>query len=185
MPLILLKKALNQNPTPGTWSVYTDDVTACGNLTQYIHQIAKDLATIEHEGYTELRFSWLGEQSVSQPLQESHSEDYIVVLSSDTMGSGDDELGKLLMRAFVNALEAQEVKPSRIICYNRGALLALEGTDTGDSLKKLHQEFGIAITVCGTCADYFEVKERLAVGTISNLFTITEYLRSANRVVQP
>ena len=101
------------------------------------------------------------------------------------MGRGDDELGRILARAFVNALEGVERKPNRIICYNRGVLLADKDTDTGATLTRLHKEYGVEVILCGTCVDYFEFRDKIAVGTISNMLVIAEYMRQASRLVTP
>lgn len=185
MPLILLKKALNSEGFSGEWQVLTDNATACQNLTDYIRQITSSLETEELQGYTSLRFTLEEESCRPTGKKESGSEDYTVVLSSDTMGRGDDELGRILARAFVNALEGVERKPNRIVCYNRGVLLADKDTDTGATLTRLHKEHGVEVILCGTCVDYFEFRDKIAVGTISNMLVIAEYMRQASRLVTP
>ena len=161
MPLILLKKALNSEGFSGEWQVLTDNATACQNLTDYIRQIASSLETEELQGYTSLRFTL--EEESCRPIREKES------------GSED----------YVNALEGVERKPNRIICYNRGVLLADKDTDTGATLTRLHKEHGVEVILCGTCVDYFEFRDKIAVGTISNMLVIAEYMRQASRLVTP
>lgn len=183
MPLILLKKALLEHGCTGEeWHVLTDNETACQNLTDYIKQIAPTVTQKEEGNCTRLIFTPQAE-ACSTTTAPQNNEDYIVVLSSNTMGRGDDTLGQILARAFVNALEGQEIKPRRIICFNTGVLLAKEGTDTGATLTRLQSEYGVEITLCGTCIDYFGLKDQIAVGTISNMLTIAEYMRLAHRIV--
>jgi len=88
------------------------------------------------------------------------------------------------MRAFVNSLKEADKLPTAILLYNSGVKIALKGTDTALSLQELEDK-GIAIIACGTCIEYYGIKESLAVGMISNMYTITRYLSEAGHVVYP
>lgn len=110
------------------------------------------------------------------------TEGSVVVLSSERMGRGNDELGAILMRSFLYTLTQVEPHPKTLVLYNTGVQLAIEGSPVLDELRKLAEE-GVEILVCGTCLGYFELKERLAVGTLSNMYSIAEALLTANRVI--
>jgi len=106
----------------------------------------------------------------------------VVVLSSDTMGRGEEELGRILIKAFLNTLTENDPPPWRVVLFNRGVLLAGEGADTVEALAHLG-ELGVEILVCGTCLDYFGLKEKVAVGTVSNMYDIlTTMLAAANSI---
>jgi selenium metabolism protein YedF len=100
------------------------------------------------------------------------------------MGRGDDELGEILMRAFFHTLTELDARPDVIILYNAGVRLAVEGSPVMDDLTAL-ADSGIELLVCGTCLGYYDLKERLAVGTVSNMYTIAETLLTAGRIVSP
>lgn len=117
------------------------------------------------------------------PVNKS-SKDYLVVIKGQTMGAGDDQLGMLLMRACVNSLPELEQLPSAVILYNGGVKLAVKGCDTADSLLKMAGA-GVNIVVCGTCVDYYGIKDELAVGVISNMFKINSLVAEAGHVVYP
>ena len=106
----------------------------------------------------------------------------VVVLASDRMGRGEDELGGILIRSFVYTLTQVEPRPKTLVLYNTGVRLAVEGSPVLDDLHKLAAE-GVEILVCGTCLGYFELKERLAVGTISNMYSIAEALLGSGKVL--
>lgn len=108
----------------------------------------------------------------------------LVVLSADVMGSGDSKLGKSLMKAFVFALTRQDYLPETILCYNTGAYLSCEEADTLDDLKLLEAE-GVNILTCGTCLDFYGLKEKLAVGNVTNMYDIVERMENAGLVVKP
>lgn len=106
----------------------------------------------------------------------------VVVAPSEHMGRGDEELGTILVRAFFHTLTESNSIPGTIILYNTGVKLAVEGSPVLDDLRDL-QGKGVEILACGTCLGYFNLKERLAVGIISNMYTIAETLLGAGHIV--
>ena len=115
---------------------------------------------------------------------DARKKGLLVVLSANTMGSGEEKLGKALMKAFVFALTKQDVLPETILCYNTGAYLTCEGADTLEDLKLLESE-GVTILTCGTCLDFYGLKEKLAVGGVTNMYDIVERMESAQTIVRP
>ncbi len=107
----------------------------------------------------------------------------VVVFSSDRMGEGDPELGGVLMRAFIQSMVQMEV-PQKMLFYNRGVFLTLDDYPLILELKSL-AEMGVQMLVCGTCLDFYNVRERLAVGQVSNMFTILESQMQASRIIKP
>lgn len=106
----------------------------------------------------------------------------VVVLSEDIMGRGSEELGTILVKAFLNTLAENDPPPWRVVLFNRGVYLAVEGADTVEALLHL-RELGVEILVCGTCLDFFGLKEKVAVGTVSNMYDIlTTMLAATNSV---
>lgn len=106
----------------------------------------------------------------------------VVFFPANTIGRGDDELGYILMRSIIYSLTEVEPKPATIIFMNSGVKLTVEGSESLEDLWKL-QEQGVDILVCGTCLDYFGLKEKLVVGEISNAYTITETLLGAGKII--
>lgn len=192
LPLIMLKKAVDGTPVGEEIAVMTDNETAKGNLRDYIRELGATATEQEEDGYTTLTFRVA--MHIEEPAPATcptetapatAKGDYVIVARSNKMGRGEDELGTILMRAFVNAIGELDRLPSHIILYNSGVLLAVEGTDTADTLAALNEQHGIPIIVCGTCADYFEIKERLRVGTISNMYRIMQLQAEAGHVLYP
>lgn len=106
----------------------------------------------------------------------------VVSIPSEYMGSGGAELGEVLMRGFFHTLGEVQPRPDTIIFYNSGAKLVVEGSPVLEDIRALNKA-GVEILACGTCLDYYELKELLAVGEISNMYTIAELLLSAGKVV--
>lgn len=107
----------------------------------------------------------------------------VVLLAADTVGSGDDKLGGVLMRAFLHTLAEGEAKPDVIICMNAGVRLAVAGSAVVPDLQALVQS-GVQLLLCGTCLDFYHLKEQVEVGTISNMYSISEALLGAGKVVR-
>ena len=132
----------------------------------------------------------IGENKTSEAAEEVSCEmdilekGMLVVLSSNTMGNGDPKLGTALMKAFVFALTKQDRLPETILCYNTGAYLTCEGSDTLEDLKLLESE-GVTILTCGTCLDFYGLKEKLAVGGATNMYDIVERMETAVKIVKP
>ena len=96
----------------------------------------------------------------------------VVVLSADMMGTGDDALTK------------QDVLPETVLCYNRGAYLSCKGSESFEDLKALEAE-GVSIMTCGTCLDYYGLKDELGVGSVTNMYEIVEVMEKAVTVIRP
>ena len=106
-----------------------------------------------------------------------------MVFSSDRMGEGDPELGAILMRAFCQTIVQVEA-PQKLLFYNRGVFLTLNDSPVLSELKGL-EEMGVGLLVCGTCLDFYKVRDRLAVGQVSNMFSILESQMQAGRIIKP
>lgn len=87
----------------------------------------------------------------------------IMVITSETLGKGDDELGAILMRVFLTNLGQSDKVPEVLGLMNGGVKLACEGSPVLGELQKIADR-GVAVKACGTCLDYFGIREKLVVG---------------------
>ena len=108
----------------------------------------------------------------------------VVAIASDRMGSGNDELGKVLIKSFIFAVTQLDELPKTMLFYNGGATLTTEGSDSLEDLKSL-EALGVEIMTCGTCLDYYGLKEKLAVGSVTNMYSIVETLAGASKIIKP
>ena len=100
------------------------------------------------------------------------------------MGEGGEELGRILIKGFLFALTQQEHLPSTVLFYNGGAKLTTEGSASLEDLKTLEAN-GVEILTCGTCLDYYGLKDKLAVGGVTNMYVIVEKQMQADLVLRP
>lgn len=110
----------------------------------------------------------------------------LVVISSNCMGDGDERLGKTLLKGYIYALSKLETEhlPGAIVMYNTGAYLPLADSESLEDLKALEAR-GVKIQTCGTCLDFYGQKEKLAVGSVTNMYTIAEEMAAADKIIKP
>ena len=115
---------------------------------------------------------------------ETREETTIVVLSADHMGEGNEELGKVLMKGFIYALTELDKLPKKILLFNSGAKLSVEGSDSLEDLKLLESK-GVEILTCGACLNFYEISNQLAVGSVTNMYAIAESMMEASKIIKP
>lgn len=108
----------------------------------------------------------------------------VVYVSSEGMGNGDDGLGATLMAAFLDTLSHFRDRLSHAIFVNAGAKLAVEGSPVLEQIRQLEQ-MGVEVVVCGTCLNHFGISDKLAVGSVSNMYAIIDTLAAAGRIIRP
>jgi selenium metabolism protein YedF len=111
-----------------------------------------------------------------------NSQPTVVAISSNAMGRGDDELGQVLLRTYLHTLSEVTPRPDTIIFFNSGVMVAVEESQALGDLRALADQ-GVQILLCGTCVGHFDLKERVAVGEISNMYAISEAMLRAGKVI--
>ncbi len=166
-------------------TVVVDNEAAKENVSRFLARSGYEVQVQEGEG----EFAVTGCRSqeavceVFMPEPGGESEQKILVLlGTDRMGRGDDELGRKLMINFVGTLK--EMGPSlwRILMVNAGVKLAIEGSALLQPLQELEKE-GVSILVCGTCLSHFELIEQKRVGETTNMLDIVTSMQLADRVI--
>ena len=179
IPVIKTKKAIAALTGPETIEVLVDNEIAGsgGKVTSEKLGDAEFKVTIEMEGAPAADEA----EAVCVPDARDNT---VVVVSSDRMGSGNDELGKVLIKGFIFAVTQLDTLPKTMLFYNGGATLTTEDSDSLEDLKSLEAQ-GVEIMTCGTCLDYYGLKDKLAVGTVTNMYSIVETMAKAGRIVRP
>lgn len=175
---------------PETIEVLVDNEIAVQNVTKMASSSGGQVSS-EKLGDAEFKITI---QMEGAPAAETAEEEVscapdnrgnlVVAIASDRMGSGNDELGKVLIKSFIFAVTQMDTLPKTMLFYNGGATLTTEGSDSLEDLKSLEAQ-GVEIQTCGTCLDYYGLKEKLAVGTVTNMYSIVETLAGASRIIKP
>ncbi len=183
-PVLLVKKSV-EGENPESLVVLLTGETSKGNVTRFAESRGYRVeAAREGETYR-MVLKREGSEPASAPVtSKGQAGNPAVFITSDRFGRGSDELGALLMKAFINTLKEISPLPGTIIFANAGVFLTTEGSPVIESLRGLH-ETGVEILSCGTCLEFFNIKEKLLVGTVSNMYTIAEKLLGASNVVTP
>jgi selenium metabolism protein YedF len=186
-PLIMTKKALMALSPGESMTVLIDNATSRDNVVRFLKDNSAEVSTAEEAGVFVLNVTKRAAALSSPDAQGycgSPRQPHVVCLRSDRMGTGDEELGEILMKACVNTIGEVTPLPSTVVLYNRGILLAIADSPVVEALKALENR-GVKVLVCGTCTNYYGKTEEVAVGTISNMYEILESLSAAGHVVSP
>jgi selenium metabolism protein YedF len=186
-PVILTKDALAQIEE-GELTIIVDDPSSSENVRRFaqsqgcsveVGKREKDFFLHIQKGKTiEVR----DESSFKRPKEKA--EKVLVYINSHLLGVGDEALGSFLMKAFLKTLMDLEKKPDRLILINSGVQLASEGSKVLETLKDLSKG-GVEIVSCGTCIDFYGLKDKMRVGSISNMYEIIQSLLEADRLIKP
>jgi len=106
---------------------------------------------------------------------EAGALETVMLITSDTLGRGNEELGRLLMRSFIFTLKEKDTPPKKLLFLNSGVKLTVEGSPVLEELQEL-AERGVEIYSCGTCLDYYQLKEKLQVGQVTNMYDTVDTL---------
>lgn len=185
LPVIETRKALKEHDGV---TITVDNKIATENLRKMAEQMGCDY-TMTEESPTHYTVTVTKKGGVfgteEAPVATATVDDsYLVVISSPTMGVGDDTLGKTLLKTFIYSLTEQDVLPSAVIFYNGGVPLVTEGSESLEDLQKL-ADYGVPIYACGTCLNYYGLTDKVAIGEVTNLYRILEMMRTASRIVRP
>jgi selenium metabolism protein YedF len=121
-------------------------------------------------------------ENVAGPVAVGAAGPTVLLMASDSMGRGDEELGGVLIRSFLHTMNEVEPLPETLVFINAGVKLTVEGSPVLEDLQALERK-GLTVLSCGTCLGHFGLKESVAVGEISNMYTIAETLLGAGKVV--
>lgn len=194
VPLVKAKNAIAELPDGGKVEVLVDNEIAVQNLEKMAQQKGYGFL-VKEENEKEYHVELTVEKKDAKEAKESSGEETVclvpdmkktklVVLSTDHMGEGAEELGKILMKSFLYALTQQDELPDTILCYNGGAKLTCEGSESLEDLKDLASR-GVEILTCGTCLNFYGIAEKLQVGGVTNMYDIVERMEKADRVIKP
>jgi selenium metabolism protein YedF len=185
-PVILTKQALLNHDDV---VCIVDNETSQHNVTRMATKMGRPPTVETQTDGIYLRFAGGGAETAAEPEMAvgravPAAGPLVIYVSADVMGRGEPDLGGILIRAFLHTLNEVEPKPDVMVFVNTGVRLTVEGSLVLEDLQAL-ADGGTEILVCGTCLGYFELKDKVAAGEVSNMYTIAETLLGAGKVVVP
>jgi selenium metabolism protein YedF len=192
IPVVKTKNAIKElGAEGGTVETLVDNEIAVQNLTKMANQKGYAVKSEKQEENKYAVTMTVGTPEPEAPeaqgevcIPDSRKKNTVVVISSSTMGVGDDQLGAVLMKGFIYALSQQDELPSTILFYNGGAKLTCEDAPTLEDLKSLEAQ-GVEIMTCGTCLNHYGLSDKLKVGTVTNMYVIVEKQTQASLIIKP
>ncbi len=188
-PVLETKKAL-ENPGAEEVIVMLDNSASKENVRRFAESQGHRVSVSEAKGVFEVRIDRGKKKGEAVSAEEEKKEkqaligaDFVVFIDSDSLGRGSEELGKILMRSFMQTLEQLEAQPQKIILVNSGVKLACEGSEVLEDLQEFSLK-GVEILSCGTCLDYFRMKNKMLAGKVSNMYEISNSLTQAGKVIK-
>ncbi len=138
---------------------------------------------VQGVSYIDISSGFLNTQPETLPESKPNFRDLVLFVGSDKLGEGSDELGSILMKGYFYTLTENKPYPKSILFVNRGVLLTIEESEVLDHIRVLESE-GVEILSCGTCLDYYHIKDKLAVGGVTNMYTIVDTMNNAKNTVK-
>ena len=190
-PVMRTRDALEQG-RPQELIVLVDNAAASENVSRFLRRSGFEVSVSQPEsalwevhGLSSATQVEAPEQApATAPTADTESRKTLVLITTDTLGRGDDELGARLMENFLASLPELGASLWRIVLLNGGVKLAATEGKCLDTLKQLESN-GVSILVCGTCLNFYGLTEQLAVGGVTNMYVIAEKMLTAGNVVKP
>ena len=160
MPVINTKKYFD-SIEEGIAEVLVDNEVAKNNICKYADGCGYNFDASEKDGNYIIKIEKNGENKI-----EKKEDDFVIVVGTDKLGQGNDDLGTILMKGYLYTLSESDIIPKELIFLNGGVKLTVK------------------ILSCGTCLDFYGIKDDLAIGEISNMYTIVESMNTSNKVIK-
>lgn len=191
-PLIAAKKALRETAAGESFIVLTDNQTSFNNLGRFLKDNNVDFQVNEDGGVWTLTITRLtgevfparAEEYSTTSIAHFEKGNYIVVVTSDKMGEGDEELGHLLMSNFIKALKDLDRLPQKIVFYNKGVTLVTNNSPVIEYLRDL-EKMGVELLICSTCINHYSLESHVGAGILSNMYAIAEVMASSGNIIKP
>lgn len=180
VPVIETKKLIDSGPVEQL-QVIVDNSTSRENVTRFLVSRGYEVSLEEREGEFCLTAQRAGGTT---PQKAPDAKRIAVLIDGETMGRGSDQLGAVLMRSFLHTLKELDPLPWRLIFVNTGVRLTTEGSEYLSVLNEIG-DLGVDVVSCGTCLDFFQMKDKLRVGRASNMYEIVSSLAEASHTLKP
>jgi selenium metabolism protein YedF len=180
LPVVKTKKYFDSIES-GEGTIIVDNLVAKNNVVKLAQGSGNSSMVEEKDGLYFIKITKEKCEVANEQIKENKK--FTLVVSSDKLGMGDDKLGEMLMKSYIFALSEADTVPDDLLFINGGVKLTIETSSVLDSLKKL-VERGSNILVCGACLDFYNVKDNLSIGEITNMYTIVELMNNADKTIK-
>ncbi len=183
-PVINTKNALEEAGAE-TVVIIVDNDTARQNVTLFARNAGYEVTEEKEDGTYRLiirKPGKAGEKEKQKDTAPSPVNETVYFITTNVLGQGSPDLGQVLIKSFFISIAAINPPPAALLFLNTGVFLTCEGSPVLEHLEKL-QAAGTVIMSCGTCLEYYHIKEKLKVGKISNMMEIISWLLGPHRPI--
>ena len=183
-PVLKTKEILEQGEVPQL-TVLVDNDAARENVSRFLvrsgYQVqvttrGSDLAV------TGTRGSQGPGQAAPAKREETASGKILVLVGTDRLGTGDDDLGRKLIASFLGTVKEMGRELWCLVLLNSGVKLTVAGSEVLTHLQELEKD-GVMVLVCGTCLNHFQLLEQKKVGETTNMLDIVTHMQLADKVI--
>ena len=188
MPLIETKKALKEINNDETLKIIIDNETSVTNVLRFLEDNGMPVAKERKGKVVELIVNKQDSDIENVVVEEYCSTDlpsdnnFVLVFAKNRIGEGSEELGKMLVGGFLNTFKEMEKLPQKVIFMNSGIDLVLKGSPTVPILEE-YEKNGVELLACGTCLEFYEKVNDVAIGKVSNAYDILNGTINASKVI--
>lgn len=182
-PVIFTKKAIDELKE-GQLTTIVDNEIAKENVTKFAKSLNLEFAVRESEGnfYIDIFKDQMVLSDEALPAAKPRIGEHVILVGRDKLGEGNDQLGEVLMKGYFYTLTEMEPYPRAVLFLNSGIKLTIAESSVLDHLRTLEMQ-GVEVLSCGTCLDYYNAKDQLAVGGVTNMYTIVELTHKAKNTI--
>ena len=198
-PVIRAMQALQDPASEGSVRVCVDNTVAVENLKRLATSKQGTVAVDEIDGGWAVTIAGVTAEAAENPAGDDAAlvkagiacpvpepiaagQQVTVFVGSKALGQGAAELGHILIKGLVYAMSQADEPPHRIVFFNDGAALTCEGSELVDDVRELERR-GCEVLTCGTCLDFHGLRDKLAVGGVTNLYAISEFVLGPDKIV--
>lgn len=183
IPVVSTKKYFDSIKS-GEAITIVDNEVAKNNVIKFAQSNGFEASSEERDGLYYINIvKGEGCTDCKKENEEKKNVKFTIAIMDDKLGNGNEDLGNILIKSYLFALSEADVIPTDLIFVNAGVKLTVEGSEALESLGKL-KERGVKIQVCGTCLDFYKIKENLKIGEISNMYSIVETMNTSDKIVK-
>jgi selenium metabolism protein YedF len=181
-PVIQVKKVLEKTAPGSSFSIELDSEASKDNVRRFAESRGAVVTGEAGNDGTILLTITVPSAGKAPGHGDVERRPPIVFITTETIGTGSDKLGRILMEGFITTLQEQDQVPDRIVFLNSGVKLAVLGSSVLGILEKLADR-GCEILVCGTCLDFLGLMDQVAAGRVSNMYDIQKAMLTASNVI--
>ena len=183
-PVLQSKNAIEEKKL-NSIEVMVDNEAAKQNVSRFLESQGFEVSVQEQGSDFQIigrRKEGMDFEGVMDEKPGAAKKKIMVMVATDCMGHGDDDLGSKLIVSFLKTLKEMEDELWRLVFVNNGVKLTISDSEVLPVLKELEEE-KTHILVCGTCLTHFNLLDKKQVGETTNMLDIVTAMQLADKVI--